>query len=275
MCNQQWYDKCTGTPKTAAANVYVPVSLSGFGIGITALKESIGLRKKTSFGASLSHNVRISSSNFLALGYGLGVQNVSYDLDLLRTYSDFSVGGIDLNSSDLSVTLGMFYYTPRYFLGLSSNMLITDMDLYKGWQLPGLDFTSGLMFRVNSFLLFRPDMVLKYYPVKQYSFIDGKENQSIVDPIIDVAANFLLFEKLWLGTSHRFAQAQTFSADVIVKEKFRIGYTFELGIGKTINQFNSHGIRLVWNFIPEKALQSFDRSGRHDVKGMMNTYLYR
>jgi len=128
---------------------------------------------------------------------------------------------------------------------------------------------------VNSFLLFRPDMVLKYYPVKQYSFIDGKENQSIVDPIIDVAANFLLFEKLWLGTSHRFAQAQTFSADVIVKEKFRIGYTFELGIGKTINQFNSHGIRLVWNFIPEKALQSFDRSGRHDVKGMMNTYLYR
>ncbi|MBW8326106.1 MAG: PorP/SprF family type IX secretion system membrane protein [Prolixibacteraceae bacterium] len=274
MSRHQWYNKIDGAPETFAANVYVPVSLSGFGVGFTAVTESVGLREKVSFTGSLSHNLRINSSNYLAFGYGFGFQNVSYDMNRLKTYSDVNPGDLELNATNLSATLGVFYFAPVYFVGLSSNTLINKNN-YSSGLLPGFDFTTGFMYRINESVIFRPDVVLKYYPVNVYEMESGKLQKSSVDPIIDIAANFLLAEKVWFGTSHRLGQAQTFSADVIVRQTFKFGYTFELGMGKGVNKFSSHGFRLNWNIIPKRAMQGFGRSERHNITGMLSSYLYR
>ena len=67
--------------------------------------------------------------------------------------------------------------------------------------------------------------------------VDGiQKNESMVPPIMDVGVSFLLGERLWLGTSHRLGEAQTFSVDVVVRETFRFGYSYELGLGKNVNQ---------------------------------------
>lgn len=275
MSRHQWYNQMDGSPETYAANIYVPVSLSGFGLGLTAITETIGLRQKVSFSGSLSHNIHVGTSNYLGFGYGFGMQNNTYDMDRLRTYSDINPAELVLNSTNFHATLGLFYYAPMFFVGLSSNTLINKSNYNGSWLLPGFDFTSGFMYRINNAVIFRPDMVVKYYPVKSYSVEGGQISESAVIPVIDVAVNFLLLEKLWLGTSHRVGQAQTFSADFIVKETFKIGYTFELGIGQGVNQFSSHGLRLAWSIIPKRALQGFDRSERHNIPGMLNSYLYR
>ena len=89
MSRQQWYSSVDGSPKIYAGNVYVPVSLSGLGVGITVLKETIGLRNKTSISGSLSHNIRLGVSNYLAFGYGIGIQNLAYDMTRLKTYPNF------------------------------------------------------------------------------------------------------------------------------------------------------------------------------------------
>ncbi len=275
MNRLQWNNKMDGSPKTYAANVYVPVSLSGLGIGFTAITESIGLREKVSFTGSISHNLRVSSSNNLAFGYSLGFQNLSYDMARLTTYTDINAGDLELNSTNLNAALGIFYFTPVYFVGLSSNTLINKNNYSAGGLLPGFDFTAGFIYRINEAILFRPDMVVKYYPVKLYKSNNGQISDTDAAPIVDLALNFLLAGKLWLGTSHRFGQAQTFSADVIVKESFKLGYTFEWGIGKGANQYSSHGLRLVWSIIPKRALQGFDRSERHNITGMLSSYLYK
>ncbi len=274
LTRQQWYNRMDGTPKIYAANVYLPVSLSGLGIGLTVIEESIGLREKVSFSGSLSHNIRVGASNYLAFGYGIGVQNISYDMNRLKTYTNLSIGGLDLNSTNLNAQLGIFYYGPMYFAGLSSNLLFNKNNFDSGSLLPGFDFTSGFVYQISDDVIFRPDMVLKYYQADFYESGNGQITKSTADPVFDLGLNFLLAGKLWVGTSHRFGQAQTFSADVFVRDAFKVGYTFELGIGKGMNQFNSHGVRLVWDIKTERALQGFDRTGRHNIKGLMRTYMY-
>lgn len=275
MSRHQWYNKVPGAPNTYAANVYVPINLSGLGIGVTAISESIGLRQKVNLAGSISHNIRVSTRNYLAFGYSLGFQNISYDMDRMRTYPDITISGLELNYTNINLGIGLFYYTPIYFIGISSNTLMNGSRYQGNTFLTGFDFTAGFMYRISDQLLLRPDFILKYYPVDEKIYANGEVFNSKTDPILDVSINFLLDEKLWLGTSHRFGQAQTFSADVIIKESFKIGYTFELGIGKGMNQFNSHGIRLTWNIIPRYALQRFDRNGRINTRGKLNTYLYK
>ena len=272
MTRQQWYNQMDGTPKIYAANVYIPVSLSGLGVGLTVIKESIGLRDKISFSGSLSHNVRLGTSNYLAFGYGLGIQNISYDMNRLKAYPDFSTSGLDLNSTNLNTQLGIFYYGPMYFAGLSSNILFSKNNYSSGSLLPGFDFSAGFVCKISDEVIFRPDMILKYYQVDVYNSESSEIKKSTTDPILDLGVNFLLADKLWVGTSHRFGEAQTFSVDVFVRDAFKVGYTFELGLGKGSNQFNSHGIRLVWDIKTQRAFQGFDRAGRHN---MTRTYMYR
>lgn len=207
MTRYQWYNQVSGAPVTYGANVYIPISLSGLGVSFMAINQSIGLRQKTSFSGSFSHNLSISNTDYLALGYSVGLQNVSFDTNRLQTYPDLNMGGLELSTTDLSVSFGLFYYNPAFFVGLSSNVLITSPKYEFGWLIPGFDFTAGYMYNLSPSVFFRPDMVLKYYPLKQVVYENGEISKSMVDPILDVGLNFLLSERLWLGTSHRFGDA--------------------------------------------------------------------
>lgn len=275
MSRYQWVSKIDGAPETYAVNVYSPINLSGLGVGFMAINQSIGLRRRLSFSGSFSHNLRVNSSDYLAFGYSVGFQSVAYDVQRLETYPDLDLGTIDFNVTNTTAAFGLVFYDPAYFVGLSSNLLFAGNKSGSGWLVPGFDLTSGFMYNISKGVFFRPDFVLKYYPVKQTIYENGKQYQSLVSPLLDIGINFLLAEKVWLGTSHRFGQAQTCSVDVLIREAFKIGYTYEIGLGKGINQFSSQGIRLTWNLIPKRALKGFDRSGRYNTKGRMCTYLYR
>jgi len=275
LSRHQWFNKLSGAPETYAANVYYPINLSGLGVGVTAVRQSIGLRQKVLISGSFSHNLRVSTSDFLAFGYGVGVQYVSYDRDKIITYPDVNFGGLDLNSSNMTASLGLFFFDPLFFVGLSSNFLVNSKKSGESNLIPGIDFTSGFMYQLSDIVLIRPDMVLKFYPVKMHEVENGKLQQSKAAPILDLGINFLLIEKFWIGTSHRIRQAQTFSLGLDASESFKFGYTFEVGIGQGINQFNSHGIHLTWNFVSQSALKGFSRSGRYNMNGLKNSHLYR
>ena len=275
MSRYQWLNQLSGAPVTYAANVYIPISVTGLGVSFMAINHSVGLRKKTSFTGSFSHNLRINRANFLSLGYSVGLQNVSFDTKRLQSYPEVNIDGIDLSDTDVGVSIGMLFYDPAFFVGLSSTMLITRSKYSPGWMIQGFDFTAGYMYSISKSVFFRPDMVLKYYPAKQFLDGYGENSQSAAAPVLDVGLNFLVADRLWLGTSHRLGQAQTFSVDVIIKEAFKFGYVYEIGMGKGLNQFSSQGIRLGWSFISKSGLKGLRSSDHHYISGKMCTYMYR
>lgn len=275
LSRQQWFNKISGAPETYAANVYFPVTLSGLGVGLTSVCQSIGLRKKVLISGSFSHNLRVTRRAYLALGYGIGFRNVTYDQDKIVAYPDVDISGLDFNSSNLVASMGIFFFDPVFFVGLSSNFLVNNKESGNSNLIPGIDITSGFMFQLGDHVLIRPDMILKFYPVNMFVVEDGNVRQSKTAPILDLGINFLLVEKFWIGTSHRLDQAQTISVGLDASESLKFRYTFELGFGQGINQFNSHGIHLAWNIVPKSALKGFNRSGRYNMTGLKNSHLYR
>ena len=270
---EQWKGNLVGNPEIYAASIYLPIRYSRIGIGLITVAERIGLRDKMSFLATITHNVQIGSESFLAFGYGLGLENTSYNLNrMIILYDYLDVNSVDLNYHRTNVVLGLFYYSSGYYVGLSSNNLIENERNSGEWLLPGFDFAVGAMYKLRKGIMLRPEVELKHYSVTSIDYNDGVKEKSSFNSLLEVSLSALFSNRMWLGTSHRFENAHTFSFDLVIKEKLKLGYTYEIGVGEGFRQFNSQIFRLNWSFINNKARTGFDRKRRYSVA---KSYLYK
>lgn len=245
----QWGNKFEYSPETYVTNLFMPINKTRLGANLGVIVEDIGLRKTTEFKLSLCHNIQLTQHSFLAFGYSVGFLQNSFDRNKIINYPDedisFLLTQTDLNSTYPTISLGMLFLTKKWFFGISSMATNIKSNVDDSQYFPGFDFSCAARFRLSSWLQMRPGIIVKYYNEKGIKSINGVVTDSYKIPVVyDFAANFLLVNKVWLGTSHRTNQAQTFSLDMKIGQNMKLGYTFELGIGDGLNQFNSHGMRL-------------------------------
>ena len=261
-------------PRLYGANFFMPLRVSRLGVGLTLIKEEIGLRNINSFSTILTHNLRVSMKSYLSFGYGLGGELTSYDRDRIIAMNDEYINyDIDWTMFNPAIKLGLFYADPNFFVGVSSNTVL-GRDNDESWYLPGFDFVLGAMCRLNRSVFFRPDLIVKYYRNEQVSVVESVSSNSYVPPVFDLSVSFLLDERLWLSTSHRFNLAHTFSVDFLISSNFQMGYSFEMGIGDGLNQFDSHAITLSYKIRKGKALGGFQKEVRYNSENLFK-YLYR
>jgi type IX secretion system PorP/SprF family membrane protein len=252
----QWGNQFKYSPETYVANLYLPISKARLGTNIGVIVEDIGLRTTTEFKLSLSHNVRLSEHGFLSFGYSVGFLQNSLDRKKIIAYSDedlsYWLSKNDLQSIHPTISLGILYLSQRWYAGISSMTTSVKKNMDDSQYLPGFDFTGGAKLRLSSFLHFLPGVVIKYYNEKAIRSENGVLVKNKIPVVYDFAANFLVANKFLVGTSHRINQVQSFSLDMIIARNLKMGYTFELGIGKGLNQFDSHGLRLSYSFRNKK-----------------------
>ena len=245
----QWDSKFDYSPESYVANLFVPINQTRLGINAGVIVEDVGLRNTTEFKLSLCNNIRVSSNGYLAFGYSVGFLQNSFDRDKIISYPDedlsFLLNQTDLNTFYPTVSLGMLYLSRKWFAGISSMTTSLKKDMDNSQYLPGFDFSCGAMFRLSPWLKMRPGFIMKYYNEKVTKSENGIVNNNYrVPALYDFSTNFLIADRVWIGTSHRLNQAQTFSLDLLVGKNLKLGYTFEYGIGDGLNQFNSNGLRL-------------------------------
>lgn len=276
VSRQQWKNVVVGSPKLYAASIYAPLKPSSLGIGLVSVAEEIGLRNKFLVLGTLSHNVQTGNKSFLAFGYGLGVEHTTYDRDRIILNGDPGIfTNMDLSYHRTNISLGLFFHSSKYYIGLSTINLIDSNEDAENWLLSGFDFAIGGMYVLSKAIMFRPELEIKHYSATNIKYTDAVREVTSFNSILDLSLSFLIKNRLWLETSRRFKDAHSFSFDLVVNEKFKLGYTYEVGIGDGFNQFDSQGIRLSWNFIPvRKTKTSFSRKERYSVISAAK-YLYR
>ncbi len=273
VARSQWKGT-EGSPKLYGANVYIPIQLSRMGFGLIMMKESIGLRDIILFNASATNNVQLGDRSYLSFGYGLGLNYTSYDLDrIITTDDEYLSSDIRWTSTKGTLKLGLFYTNPHIFTGISSNGSIGSAS-GESWYLPGFDFVFGSMHRLSPSIFFRPDLIIKYYKTQQVIVTEQVADNSYAPAVYDLSASFLFGGRFWLSTSHRFGLAQTFSLDLNITENLQAGYTFELGLGEGLNQFNSSGVSISYRINKQKSLGGFQKEYRYDYRNQFK-YLYR
>ncbi|RIJ47168.1 type IX secretion system membrane protein PorP/SprF [Maribellus luteus] len=254
----QWGNKFRYSPETYVGNIFLPIRKTRLGANIKVIVEDIGLRNTTEFNAGFCHNISISEKIHLALGYSVGFLQSSFNENEIICYPDedlsFLLAQSDLNRVYPTTSVGLYLYSDIWHLGLSSMTASFGKDKDDSQYFPGFDFALGTKFKLSPSIEFRPEFILKYYNEKSYSSNNGVIVKTATVPMVyDLAANFILRDKVWLGTSHRFGQAQTFILDLKVLNNMKVGYIFELGIGDGLNQFNSHGLRLAYEIMNLKS----------------------
>ncbi len=247
--HEQWKSGVDESPETFATNISVPLNSSGLGIGLNVISESLGLRDNTLVSAFLSHRVSVSEESFLALGYGGGILKQSYSKQkmILSSPSD-NIDHIDINDDLFMVSVGAFYKSPVSYMGFSANSLLT--NLKSGSKLlPGFDFSVGLDFYAREKIKVNPDFTLRYYTLQEDAPInvDNKITNSVT--YVNFSVDVLFNNRLGIGVGRRFNHSQSFALNLNIHRMLKIGYIYELGVGKGINKLDSQGFRLSWAFL--------------------------
>jgi type IX secretion system PorP/SprF family membrane protein len=222
LSRHQWVG-FKGAPTTQTLTVHSPFLLQSLGLGGTISRDEHG--PVTQYGIILDVSYRIFLGNDQKLAFGLkgGLNLFQGDFaELHPLQTDDQVFQQNVSSkTDPQFGFGMMWYSDRFYLGLSSpKVLRTDFFETDSLQLvsePGQRahyyFTGGYVFDLGTYTKFKPTFMVKAVEGAPLSF--------------DLSANFLLYEKLWLGAMYRHTDAVGALVQYNITDGLSVGYAYD------------------------------------------------
>lgn len=204
-----------GNPTTSTFSIHTPIKFSNIGIGLSYINDKLGFEKTNYIYADVSYTVPLSSDINMAVGLKGGFTN--YRLTTPDENDQFFQGGF--SEWNPNIGAGLYISSNSWYIGASSPRILNN-DLNKG-EYQALERNSyyvigGYVFDLSQNTKFKPTAIMKYTDGAPASY--------------DITANFLFFEKFWIGASYRFNDADSFGVlmDYAVSNAFRIGYAYDL-----------------------------------------------
>jgi len=239
-----------GAPQTLTLFMHGPIG-EKLGVGGTLISDKIGPITETNFYGDFSYTLDVSAEGRLALGIKAGLTLHNIDSNLSTVSPDPALIAALSQGNQLlpNFGAGAFYYTDRFYLGLSMpNFLQTRYYERTGTLITNasekmhLFGTTGYVFDLTDNIKLKPSLMLK---------------GAIGAPLsIDLSANALFSDRFELGLSYRLDDSISAILGLNVNSEFRIGYAYDYTLSK-LGDFNSgsHEIMLTYEFL-RKELKS-------------------
>jgi len=223
-----------GNPTTSTITIHAPLRNDRVGLGFSYISDELGFESTNYIYGDFSYSIPVTEA--VEMSFGLKAGFTSY---FLQT-PDISDSFFNSTGTQWSPNFGAGIYvsSERWFAGFSSPRIL-NTDLNQG-EFQALERNSyyaigGVVLDVTPDVKFKPAFISK--------FTDG------APATYDVSANFLLYNKVWLGATYRFNFADNFGAlvDYQVTKDIRIGYAYDLPTNE-FSAFSSgtHEILLIY-----------------------------
>jgi type IX secretion system PorP/SprF family membrane protein len=233
-----------GAPETTTFAMDAPTLDSKLGLGIIITNDKIGVTRETSLGTNYAYKITMGEGN-LALGLGAGIIITN------TAWSDLSVSDPGdeyyLLSSRVFVVpdfrFGVYYSNKNYFIGVSIPKLLSSRFDFKRDKY-NVRFNPGkYYYLLNTGYVFNLSPKLRFYPSTLVTISPGEKL------LYDLNVNFILFDRLWLGTSYRNNYSVTGLMQFAVNNQFRLAYTYDFDFN-ALQRYNhgSHEIMLRYEF---------------------------
>ncbi len=229
-----------GAPTTQTLAVHSPLASQRFAVGALFIHDKIGVISQTEFSGVYAYRIPVTTRSTLSFGIQAGVSRYSAmysQLDIYQTDPAFSQ---DINETRPNIGAGVFYDHTNWYVGLSmphmlNNVFSRGNNLETIHQPFPVILTGGYVFQISRAIHFKPNSLVK--------MVDGR----IVE--IDINANFLFDEVLWLGVSYHSSQAINFLTDIQLTDQLRLGYSYSIPLGEIKSaEIGSHEIFLGYVF---------------------------
>lgn len=225
-----------GAPKTQSLSVHSPLHYGDFGAGLTVMHDELGVTDQISAAASFAYHMKMSEGK---LAFGLNAEyrsfNVKWSALNPQEELDEFLPVSDIMSAAPNFGFGMYYYTSRFYGGLSIPWLL-EPSIDMGQDVAGLDISrhvylmSGYVFDIS------PQVKLK--PAAMIRVVQNAPIQA------DVNLSALFNETIWAGASYRFGDSGDLMLQYHINKQFTVGYAYDFTFSKIQNHSGSHEIFL-------------------------------
>lgn len=243
VSRNQWVSM-PGAPRTRTFAMHSPVYGAKMGLGFSFLSDQVGPVKQTGVYADYSYTLSFSNRKSLSLGLKGGVNFFEGNISELTTNDpNDPVFASDINRKFLpNFGVGAFYFTPKYYFGLSIPKLIENTINENGVSTQNVSreqmhvfLMAGYVFEVNRIVKFKPSVLTKYVKNSPVSF--------------DITGTFLFYDRLWLGGMYRVDDSFGGLLQIQATNQLKIGYSYDLPINK-LGAYNNgtHEIMVTFDF---------------------------
>lgn len=169
---EQWLG-FEGAPKTQSLSFHGPLSSQRIGIGFNLQRRSIGVSSATTFDGIYDYRVPMGNGT-LSLGVQASARflEVDYTDPNVRTVQDVNIDpGVESvadNKFLANVGAGVYYYTPRFYIGLSAPRLMnSDIDfelnnLFTAREEAHYYLMTGISMPLDHRMSFVPQVLVRY-----------------------------------------------------------------------------------------------------------------
>jgi len=225
-----------GAPVSQSLNVRVPFQNKNAGVGLSINHDQVG--PTNSWTVSGIYAYRIDFGNNRKLGIGLQGTLRSYRVKYSETTA-IQTGDGSLPSTDQARTIpnfgvGLYYYTPKFFIGLSAPRILEgDLSFFDN-GLGNTDFSreevhgflmAGAVFDLNDALKLKPSILLKYVADAPFD--------------ADLHASLIFYDIFWAGLTYRIggiADSPGESLDIVLQlqlsRAIRLGFAYDFTLTK-------------------------------------------
>ena len=241
-----------GAPKTATLAIHAPVG-KNLAMGFSAIVDEIGPVKEQNIYADISYTITTSEEGRLAFGLkgGVTLQDIGLVSILLPQDPNDDLFRDNINDVYPNFGAGVFYYTDKFYAGLSAPNLLETVHfdkesgvIAKASEKMHYFVTTGYVFELSETLKFKPSVMAKAVSGSPLS--------------MDLSANFLMNDRLELGASYRFGDSVSGLVNFGVTPDLRIGYAYDYTT-TNLGNYNSgtHEMFLLWDIdFSKKNLKS-------------------
>lgn len=240
LTRHQWVG-FEGAPTTQTLTVHSPFLVQSLGLGGTVMRDQHGPVTQYGLIVDVAYRMFLANDQKLAFGIKGGLNLFQGNFASLHPLeANDQVFQQDVSTkTDPQFGFGVMWYSDRFYLGLSSpKVLRTDFfetDSLRFVSEPGQRahyfLTGGYVFDVGTYTKFKPTAMVKAVEGAPLSF--------------DLSANFLLYEKLWLGAMYRHTDAVGALVQYNITNSLSAGYAYDYPLSPLRNYSGgSHEIML-------------------------------
>ncbi|WP_422106120.1 type IX secretion system membrane protein PorP/SprF [Winogradskyella sp.] len=259
LYRSQWVG-VEGAPETATFFAHAPVS-ERVELGISFVNDRIGnVVNENNVYADFAYVLPVGLESKLSLGVKAGFTFFNTDFSGFNLQSGNVSTDIafneNINQTFPNVGAGVFYFTNKYYIGLSAPNLLTSthLETENGVRTTGVEsihyfLTGGYVFDINDNLKFKPAFMLR-----------GVEGAPLA---ADFTANVLINEKVEAGLGYRLEDAVSALVNFRITKDLRVGYAYDYTTSN-LSDFSSgsHEIFILFDVDLFGLKNGYDRSPR-------------
>ena len=238
----QWVN-IKGAPKTVTLSLHSPLRNNHMGIGLYLYGDILGPTETYGLMGSYAYRIKVGKGK-LAFGLQVGFKYSVFNGNKIQVQDpDYVFSGTTTKKFIPDANFGIYYYSNRFFAGLSSKQLfqnesgLTSVNGKNTYSKLLRHFygMTGVSIPISDNVTFRPSVMAKYVA---HAPLQADFNVS------------LLFSNIfWIGASYRTEKAMAFITEFRVTKNLRIGYCYDLYVNRLIRvSKGSHEIKLGLDF---------------------------